>query len=170
MVSLEELNHKINQSCLDNKFGSFYFSPEETFISDFVLKNKNEETLRKCDLWGVGCVFYDLFCCEDHRKIRPLFETGDTEEKLFKFFEILRFPSKNDMPFLDFSYFEEIKKILDKKKLKQEKLTGLLRDVGRRENEILRKMLVFCFSLENQKKLRQNQFLRKNMMMKIWNF
>ena len=143
IISLEELNDRINNSCLENKFSSFYFSPEETFISDFVLKNKSEEILRKCDLWGVGCVFYDLFCCFDHRKIRPLFETRDTEEKLFKFFEILRFPSKDEMPFLDFSYFEEIKKILNKKKMKQEKLITLMRDVGGRENEILRKMLVF---------------------------
>ena len=81
IISLEELNDRINNSCLENKFSSFYFSPEETFISDFVLKNKSEEILRKCDLWGVGCVFYDLFCCFDHRKIRPLFETRDTEEK-----------------------------------------------------------------------------------------
>ena len=140
IVNLDEINEKVNESCLNNKFSSFYISPEETFISDYISKTKNMENLKKCDLWALGCLFFDIFCGNMRKS---LFETSDPEEKLYKFFEILRFPDKKEIPFLDLSYYMEIKRILKKKMLKHEKLEFYAKNVGVKEMEILKKLLVF---------------------------
>lgn len=112
MIDLFEINEKVNKSCLNNKNCSFYRSPEETFISDYISKSKNYSFLIKCDLWALGCIFSELFL----PNLRyPLFYTKDAEEKLFKFFEVLQFPEKKEIPFLDENYYNEIERILKKK-------------------------------------------------------
>ena len=100
IIDLEEINHKVNDSCLKNKYSSFYISPEETFISDYVAKSKNFENLIHCDLWAIGCIFSDMFLTKN-----PLFWTKDAEEKLYKFFEMLNLPEKHEIPILDENYW-----------------------------------------------------------------
>lgn len=139
-IDLEEINEKINESCLKNKYSSFYRSPEETFISDYVQKTRKNDYLLKCDLWAIGCIFSELFL----ELKEPLFATKDAEEKLFKYFEILYFPDKKNIPFLDENYYEEIKRIMKKKSTKQQILkTNYLKKSSFLENKILINLFVF---------------------------
>ena len=142
LVDFEEINEKINDSCLNNTYSSFYKSPEETFISDYIGKNsrKNQNFLIECDLWALGCVFLDIF---KENEGKPLFWTKNAEEKLFVFFEILEFPEKKAIPFLDENYYQEIKKIIERKLKKSDVLSEIMKDFEREQREIVKNLLVF---------------------------
>ena len=105
-VNLEEIDIYTNYLCHNNKKKSFYKSPEEIFNSD--LMNEQKELL-KCDVWALGCIFYELFF-----ENVPIFKCDSVEEKIYKFFEVLGLPSYHEVPFLSTEYYEEVKNGFEK--------------------------------------------------------
>lgn len=100
-VNLEEIDIYTNYLCHNNKEKSFYKSPEEIFNSDLMNEKKG---LLQCDVWALGCVFYELFF-----ENIPIFKCESIEEKIYKFFEILGLPAYHEVPFLSSDYYEEVK-------------------------------------------------------------
>lgn len=129
-----EINEYLNKICLNNKYQSWYRSPEEVFISGTIL-NLNENQLKKQDIWGLGCIFCEIFI-----NFTPIFKTDQTDEKIIRFFEVLGFPYLNEIPFLTNEYYNELKNIYENN---YNKKLFIMSKINENEKNIIRLLLNF---------------------------